>query len=418
MPVLVRGLLRQHDFRHLWAADVISQLGTRLSMVALPLLAVLDLHASTLQVALLSTAETAAALLLGLVAGALVDRLRCRPLLVAADLTRAALLASVPVAAVLGVLGLAQLYVVAFLTGVATVAFDTAHTTYLPRLVGRDALVEGNARLAANTSIAAVAGSSVGGYLVQWLTAPFTIALDAASYLWSALWLRTIRTPERRPPRAAHPHLLREIAEGVRFVAGQPILRAVALNTGTVLFFQAANQSIMIVFLVRRIHLSPGTIGILGTVGLLGALASSALTGRIAARLGSARALWLSTVVNGAGFLLYPLTTRGLGLTWYVLAGFLAAFSIITRHVLAVTTRQQLCPDHLLGRVNATMELMTWGVMPLGSLAGGLLGTFLGLRTTLLLSGIMIAAASLWLVCSPLRRTRDIPQPVRLSRTS
>lgn len=414
MALLVRGhggLLRRHDFRHLWAADVVSQLGTRLSMVALPLLAVLELHASTMEVALLGTAETAAALLLGLVAGALVDRLRCRPVLIAADLARAVLLASVPVAAMLGVLRLPQLYVVAFLAGVATVGFDTAHTTYLPRLVGPDGLVEGNTRLAANTSIAAGAGSSLGGYLVQWLSAPVTIALDAASYLWSALWLRTIRASEPRPPRAAQPNLLREIADGVRFVARQPILRAIAANTGTVLFFQAANNAITIVFLVRQIHLSPGLIGILGTVGLLGALASSVLTGRIAGRLGTARTLWLSTVVNGAGFLLYPLTTGGLGLIWFVLAGALAAFSIITRHVLAVSARQQLCPDHLLGRVNAIMELMTWGMMPLGALAGGLLGTWLGLRATLLVCGVMIAAASLWLVFSPLRRMRDLPRP-------
>lgn len=403
------GLLRRHDFRHLWAADLASQLGTRLSFVAMPLLAVLTLDASTFQVALLRTAETAAALLLGLVAGAWVDRLRCRPVLIAADLARLVLLGSVPVAAVLGVLGLAQLYVVAFLAGCATVFFDTAHTTYLPRLVGRDHLVEGNSRLAANTSVAAVAGTATAGYLVQVLTAPFAVALDAVSYLWSALWLRTIRTVEPAPVRVARRHLGYEIAAGVRFVWREPILRAIAANTGTVLFCQAANDAIMVVFLVRRIHLAPGTIGLLGTVGLVGALASASLTGRIAARLGTARTLLLAGIVNGAGFLLYPLTGGGPRLGWYVAAGFLAAFSIVTRHVMAVTARQQLCPAHLLGRVSATMELMTWGVMPLGALVGGLAGTYLGLRPTLVVTGVLIAAASLWLVCSPLRTLRDLP---------
>jgi len=404
------SLLRHHDFRHLWAADIVSQLGTRLSFIAMPLLAVLDLNATTMQVALLRTAQTAASLLLGLVAGALVDRMRCRPVLVVADIARAVLLVSIPVTAEFGALTLAQLYAVAFLAGVGTVFFDTAHTTYLPRLVDRGMLVDGNARLAANTSIAAVAGTGVGGFLVQALGAPFAIGLDAASYLWSALWLRTIRRTEPRPVRGPR-HLGHEIAAGVRFVWRQPILRAIAANTGTVLFFQSANDSIMVVFLVRRIHLSPGAIGLLATVGLVGALASSAVTGRIAARLGSARALLLAAAANGVGFLCYPLTRPGVGLVWYVLAGGIAAFTIITRHVLAVSARQRLCPPYLLGRVSATMELMTWGVMPLGAVAGGILGTYLGLRPTLVLSGVAILAASLWLVASPLRRLRDIPEP-------
>ncbi|BCJ35865.1 MFS transporter [Actinocatenispora thailandica] len=403
------GLLGEHDFRHLWTADLASQLGSRLSMMALPLLAVITLHASTFQAAALSAAQTAASLLLGLFAGALVDRMRCRPVLIAADLARFALLGSIPVAALFGVLGLPQLYAVAFAAGVGTVFFDTAHTTYLPRLIGRGQLVEGNSRLASNSSIAAVAGSVGGGYLVQLCTAPVAIAVDAVSYLWSAVWLGTIRTGEPRPARPARPRLLHEIGEGVRFVAGQPILAAIAGNTATVLFFQAANQAIMVVFLVREVHLTPGAIGLLGTVGLLGALASAALTGRIARRLGSARALCASTVLNGVGFLLYPLTGPGLGLVWYVLAGGLTAFTIITRHVMAVTARQQLCPDRLLGRVNATMELTTYGVMPLGALAGGLLGTLLGLRTTLVVSGCAILAASLFLVLSPVRRLRDLP---------
>lgn len=403
------GLLRQRDFRRLWAADLASQLGSRLTLVAVPMLAVLTLHASTFQVALLRTAETAASLLLGLVAGAWVDRLRCRPVLVAADLLRFLLLGSVPVAALLGALGLPQLYAVAFLAGCGTVFFDTAHTTYLPRLVGPGHLVEGNSRLAANTSVAAVAGSGVAGYLVQWLTAPFAVAVDAVSYLVSALWLRTIRLAEPAPARTARRHLAAEIAEGVRFVWRQPILRAIAANTGTVLFCQAANDSIMVVFLLREVRLAPGTIGLLGTAGLLGALASASLTGRIAARLGTARTLLASAVVNGVGFLLYPLTGPGPRLAAYVAAGALAAFTIVTRHIMAVSARQRLCPDHLLGRVSATMELMTWGVMPLGALAGGLAGTYLGMRATFLLDGTAIAAASLWLVCSPLRTLRDIP---------
>lgn len=173
--------------------------------------------------------------------------------------------------------------------------------------------------------------------------------------------------------------------------------------------FQAANDSIMMVFLVRQVHLRPGTIGLLGMTGLFGALAAAGLTGRIAARLGSACTLWISALVNGVGFLLYPLTDDGVRMTWYVLAGGLAAFSIVTRHIMAVSARQLLCPPQLLGRVSATMELMTWGMMPLGALAGGLLSTYLGLRPTLVVAGVLIALASLWLLASPLRTMRDLP---------
>jgi Major Facilitator Superfamily len=192
------GLLRRRDFRHLWAADLISQLGTRMSFLAVPLLAVATLHASAFEVSLLRASQTVAYLLIGLQVGAWCDRMRCRPVLVVADLGRAVALGSVPLAAALGVLGLGQLYVVVFVVGVLTVFFDVAHQTYLPRLVERSRLIEGNARLQGNSSVAAVAAPVPAGYLVQWFTGAGAVLVDAASYLWSALWLRSIRRP--RPP--------------------------------------------------------------------------------------------------------------------------------------------------------------------------------------------------------------------------
>ena len=405
------GLLREHDFRHLWAADLISQIGTRMSLLAIPLLALTVLDARPLEVALLSASERAAALLLGLVVGAWADRLRCRPLLIAADLGRAALLGSIPAAAALDLLTLGQLYVVLFLVGAHTVVFDVAHQTYLPRLVASADLVEGNAKLATNHSIGAVAGAGVGGYLVQWLTAPFVVLLDALSYLWSALWLRGIRKPEPRPERAEQTPLGREVREGLQYVARHPILRAITLNSATIMLFQSANGAIILVFLVREIGLSPGLIGLLSMVGLLAAIVSSMMTGWIGERIGTARAMLLGSGITGAGYLLFPLTTGGAGLVFYVAAGLVTAFGIIVLRILEATAIQQICVPAMRGRVAATIGVATGAVLPVGAVLGGLLAGSLGLRGTLWLTGVLLLAGSLWLVCSPLRRLRDIPEP-------
>ncbi|HEY0470945.1 MAG TPA: MFS transporter [Kribbella sp.] len=402
------GILRHPDFRRLWIADLLSQLGSRLSMIAVPLLAVLTLNSSTLQVSLLRTSETAAWLLVGLLAGAWVDRIRCLPVLVFADLGRAVLFGSIPVAAWFGVLTLTQLYVVLALAGILTVLFDVAHSSYPPRLLAPDQLLPGNAKLAANHSVAAVVGAGAGGFLVQWLTAAATLGLDALSYVWSALWLRSISTPEPRPVPAERPHLRREIGEGLHYVFRHPLLRPIALNTTTTMLFQSATGAVMVVFLVREIHLSPSTIGLLSMTGLLGALVASALTERLSKWIGDARALLLSSIGIGVAFVIQALTGPGWRLVWYVLAMLLSALCIIVCYVLQVSIRQRVCPPSLQGRVSATMSFVSWGAAPIGSLLGGVLATAFGLRFTLWLDGIAVLLGSAWLVFSPFRTLRTV----------
>jgi MFS family permease len=402
------GILRHPDFRRLWIADLLSQLGSRLSMTAAPLLAVLTLNASTLQVSLLRTCETAAWLLVGLFAGAWVDRVRCLPILVFADLGRAVLFGSIPVAAWFGVLTLTQLYVVLALAGLLTVLFDVAHSSYPPRLLAPDQLLPGNAKLAANHSVAAVVGAGAGGFLVQWLTAAVTLGLDAISYVWSALWLRSIRTPEPRPVAAERPHLRREIGEGLHYVFRHPLLRPIALNTTTTMLFQSATGAVMVVFLVREIHLSPATIGLLSMTGLLGAVVASALTERLSNRIGDARALLLSSIGVGVAFVVQALTGPGWRLVWYVLAMLLSALCIIVCYILQASIRQRVCPPSLQGRVSATMSFVSWGAAPVGSLLGGVLATAFGLRFTLWLDGIAVLLGSAWLVFSPFRTLRTV----------
>jgi predicted MFS family arabinose efflux permease len=406
------GILSHPDFRRLWTADLLSQLGSRLAMSAAPLLAVLTLNATALQVSLLRTCETAAWLLLGLFAGAWVDRIRCLPVLIWADLGRAVLYGSIPVAGWFGVLTLTHLYVVLALAGLLTVLFDVAHRSYPPRLLAPDQLLPANAKLAANHSVAAVIGAGAGGFLVQWLTAAVTLGLNALTFIWSALWLRSIRTPEGRPAAAEVPNLRREIGDGIRYVFRHPLLRPIALNTTTAMLFQSANSAVMIVFLVREVHLSPSTIGVLSMIGLLGAIAASWFTERLSTRLGDARALLLSCVGIGVAFLLQALTGPGWRLTWYVVATLLAAISIIVNYILQASIRQRLCPADLQGRVSATMSFVAWGAAPIGSLLGGLLATAFGLQATLWISGAGALLGAGFVVFSPLRTLRQIPEPV------
>jgi predicted MFS family arabinose efflux permease len=406
------GILSHPDFRRLWTADLLSQLGSRLAMSAAPLLAVLTLNATALQVSLLRTCETAAWLLLGLFAGAWVDRIRCLPVLIWADLGRAVLYGSIPVAGWFGVLTLTHLYVVLALAGLLTVLFDVAHSSYPPRLLAPDQLLPANAKLAANHSVAAVIGAGAGGFLVQWLTAAVTLGLNALSFIWSALWLRSIRTPEGRPPAAEVPNLRREIGDGLRYVFRHPLLRPIALTTTSEMLFQSANSAVMIVFLVREVHLSPSTIGVLSMIGLLGAIAASWFTERLSSWLGDARALLLSCVGIGVAFLLQALTGPGWRLTWYVVATLLAAISIIVNYILQASIRQRLCPADLQGRVSATMSFVSWGAAPVGSLLGGLLATAFGLQATLWISGAGALLGAGFVVLSPLRTLRQIPEPV------
>lgn len=402
------GLLRHHDFRHLWIADIVSEFGTRVSYLALPLTAVSYLHATTLQVSLLRTAQTLAYLLLGLQIGAWCDRLRRKPVVVTADLARAALFAWIPLAAATGVLTVWQLYLVVGAAGVLTVFFTVAAQAYLPALVDPGDLVEGNTKLATNASLAATAAPTLGGVLVQWLGPPLAIAVDAASYLWSGLWLRGIHATEPAP-RPTPRHLRHEIGQGLRLVFGHPILRAFATHGATQALFQSANTAILVVFLVRDVHLTPVVIGALSTAGLLGALSATALTRRISARIGSARLLLAAGIGGGAAFALYALVAPGWRLAFEVAATFLASFAIVVENILEVSFQQAVCPPRLRGRMNATVAFLIWGAMPLGSVLGGVAGSVFGLRATLWLAGAGTLAAAAWLVCSPLRTLRELP---------
>lgn len=405
------GLWRHRDFLRLWAGDSISQIGTMVTLIALPLLAITQLDATPFEVGLLTTFETLAFLLVGLPAGAWVDRLRRRGVLITADLGRAVLLGSLPLAWFLDVLTLPQLYVVALLTGVLTVFFDVAYQSYLPFLVGRDHLVEGNAKLEASRAVSAIAGPTVGGGLVQWLTAPYAVLVDALSYLWSALWIGAISAREPRPEAAPDRNLVAEIREGLAFVLRHRLLRAITATTGTSNLFSAILNVAFIVVLAdqAQLGLSAGTIGLVFSIGSIGGLVGAVAATRVARRVGQGPAIWKSLAVAAPFTLVTPLVQRG-WLLWAVAACWgVVSFATVVYNITQVSFRQGLCPGRLLGRMNATVRFLVWGTLPLGGFLGGVLGSVVGVRATLWIGAVGMALAFLPAFLSPLRRMRELP---------
>jgi MFS family permease len=413
MPVIFRAVagrpLGMPDFRLLLAAAAAAQFGAHVTLVALPLVAVLELDASAFQVGVLTAAETAAFLVIGLPAGAWVDRMRKVPLMIRADVVRAVAMASVPVAGVAGFLTMTQLYAVALVTGVATVFFDVAHQSYLPHLLPRDQLVEGNGALETVRSCAQVTGPGLGGGLVQLLGAHLAVVADAVGYSLSALCLWRIKRQEPRPEAVPGASLRADIGEGLRFVLSRPLLRVIAAATGLGNFFTALLTATQTVFLVRVLGLEPGAIGLVLSAAAVGGLVGALTAGALASGLGQARVIWLSTLVTGPFALLWPLSEQAGGAALFALGSGVVFFGAVVYNVAQVSFRQALCPPHLLGRMNATLRFLMWGTLPLGALAGGALADGFGARAALLCCAAGFLTVPLPLLLSPLRRMRDLP---------
>jgi MFS family permease len=397
------SLFRNRDFMRLWAAESVSQLGSQVSLLALPLLAIGTLHASTFTVGALRAVEFAPFLLVGLPAGVIVDRRRRRPVLMTGDVGRAIVLFSIPVAWWLGWLTLAQLFVVVFLTGVLTVLFDVAYQSYLPSLVERDQLADGNGKLEISRS----------GVLVQLVGAPVAIVADAVSFVLSAFGVLLIRGTER-PVEAPHlddrPTMRAEIGEGLRYVLGHPALRAIAGCTATSNYFSAMFDAVLIVYLVRGLHYSAGLIGVVFMVANIGFLASAAASGRIGRRFRLGSRIWVSILVCQVGVFATAFSPRVHAFPWIVGGMVLFAAGGTIYNISQVSYRQAITPHRMLGRMNATMRFMVWGTMPLGSLTGGLLGTVIGLRPTLMISAIGGLLSVLWVLVAPVRTLDGAPE--------
>ncbi len=402
-------LWRHRDFLLLWSGETVSQVGTTVSHLVLPLLAATVLGATPWEMGVLTAAETAAFLLVGLPAGAVMDRLRRRPVMIAADLVRCALVASVAVAWWFGRLTFPQLVVVALLGGVATVFFDVGYQSMLPSVVGRAGLVEGNAKLESTRAAAQATGPALGGGLVQLAGAATAVLLDALSYLVSAATLARMRGPEPVPEPAPGRPLRTDMIEGLRYVLGHPLLRPIVVCTGTANLFGGVLTAVSVLFLARELALPAGVIGLVLAAGSVGGVVGALTAGAWIRRFGQGRVL--VTVLPAAGplMVLLPLGGTGAGLVWFATALFAVSYGGVVYNVAQVSFRQSICPDRLLGRMNASIRFLVWGTLPLGGLLGGVLGELIGLRATLLVTAVGLAAAPVWLVAAPLRRLRDLP---------
>jgi MFS family permease len=408
-------LRRNPDFIKLLSAQTISTMGTWITGTALPLTALLVLGASPGEMGLLVAVEGAPILLVSLVAGAWVDRLRRRPLLITADLARAALLATIPAAYLLGVLAIQQLYIVAALVGILSVFFDVADQSYLPTLVERNQIMDANSKLSVSSSTAEIVAPGLGGTLVQLLSAPIAILFDAASFLLSALLVGLIRKPEPPPTLHTEPNMARDIAEGLRLVLGHPVLRAMALSSATSSFFGGFIGTLYLLFGIRDLGLGPALIGALIGLGGLSSVVGALLVRPITQRFGIGPTLVGSAVVGSILCLPIPLAGGSVLLAAAALASsqlFGDASGTIHR-INEVTLRQTITPDRLLGRANASTHFLVGGVGPIGALVGGVLAEVIGVRTTLFVAVAGIMLSVLWLVFSPIPAIRE--QPAQLA---
>jgi MFS family permease len=407
-----RSLWRHPGFVKLWSASAISDVGSQVTMVALPLIAALSLGATPWQMGLLSAVGSAPILLVGLFAGVWVDRLPRRPLMVAADVARAAMLLLIPAASLTGGLRMEHLYVVAFITGALTMLFDVAYLSLMPSLVTREELVEANGKIEVTSAAAQVVGPGLGGILVSTLGAAVAVLVDALSFLVSALFLRGIRVTERAPAATSDRlGLATEIAEGLRAVARHRLLRVLAGCSAITNLFGRMFLAVYVLYMTRDLGLDSIGVGLVFATGGLGALAGSLVTAAVTRRLGPGPTMIWAQLVFGVTGLAVPLAVLVPAVAVPLVVGseFTQWMAIVVYYVAAVSVRQALVADRLRGRVNATMRVVAGSAMPIGAVIGGALGGAIGLPLTLVVAELGLLLGFVWLVLSPVRSLRELP---------
>ena len=406
------GALWSHrDFLKLWTGQTISEFGSQVSQLAIPAVAILTLRATPFEVAALETVQFLPFLLLTLPAGVWVDRWRRRWILIAGDLGRAGLLASIPVAYAIGHLTLPQLYIVGFVVGIHTVFFDVAYQSYLPQLVDRETLVEGNSKLQMTVSGAGIVGPGLSGGLIAIASAPYAILVDACSFVISGGFTAAIRKEEVPPPAAERRRLLVELWEGLRYVVGHRLLLPQALSTGSSNFATNVIFAVYFVYAYRQLGLTPGLMGIVGAIAATGWLLGSATADPLRRRLGVNGATILGASLTGPAALLVPFAPKHhLAIPFLAASGVIMSFGAVVYNIQQVSLRQAITPERLQGRMNASMRFFVWGTMPLGSLVGGALASAFSVHLAILVGACICFVSTLPILFSPLRTLREFPE--------
>ncbi|GCE31748.1 MFS transporter [Dictyobacter alpinus] len=405
------ALWRHADFLKVWAGETVSMVGSQVTTIALPLTAVLLFKATSIELGFLYAAGFAPFLFLTLLAGVWIDHQRRRPILLVTNIGQAILLSLIPLLALIGWLRMEYLYLIAVLVGCLAVFTSLAFQAFLPALIPRDDLLEGNSKLSVSQSIAEISSPGLAGWLVQYISAPLTIAVDAFSFLVAAISLALIRTPEPKPTSATNLHSIpHEISEGFHTTFTNRYLRAFAGEAATYNLFWQVILTIFFLYAIRELHYNSGSIGLLFAVGSVGALCGALLTGRIARRIGVGLTIVATAALSDAPMLVLPFMTGSTSNSLIILvcAFFLQGIGITGCNVHVNSIRQVIIPDHLRGRANASYRLLVSGALPLGSLLGGFLGAWIGLQFTLLVGAMGLLSTWLWILFSPIPRLHKL----------
>ena len=410
------ALTRNRDFLKLWTGQTISVAGTQVTQLALPLVAATTLNVTPFEFGVLGMVDFLPFIILSLPAGVWVDRLPRRPILIIGDVGRALSMATIPISFALGTLTIWQLYVVGFINGCLTVFFDVAYQSYLPSLVERDQLIDGNSKLETTRSAASVVGPGVAGTLIGFIGAPVAIGIDAISYAISTAFLLVIRRREPMPERAvtaegSRTSVRAEAVEGLRYVLGHAYLRAIAACSGLSNLFNNIAMSIYILFLVRELGFTPGMLGLVFSIASVGFLIGALTARRISDRLGVGPTMICSAALFGPPLLVLPFVGGPLALPVVSAAGFVAFGAATVWNINQVSLRQAITPAGMQGRMNATMRFISWGTIPFGMILGGFLGALIGLRQTVLLGAVLSLLPFLPVLLSPIRSIRAMPEP-------
>ncbi|MEV8272395.1 MFS transporter [Microbacterium sp. NPDC077184] len=405
------GLWRDQNFLTFWSGQSLAQFGSQITELALPVLAVLVLGATEWEVGVLNAAGVAAFLVIGLPAGAWIDRMRKRHVMIAADAVRIVALAAIPVLWAIGVLQVWHLVVIALVIGVATVFFDVSYQSVVPSLVRATAIPEANGKLEATHQLAGIAGPALGGWLVGVLTAPFAVLATAGTYGASLVALLFTRDDEVVAPRHEHEPIVRAIGVGVRWVFANPYLRRIVGTTAVSNFFSVITYTMLPIFLLRDLGLSPASMGVIFSFGAVGGLIGAMATPHLVRWLGEARTIPISSIGFSVAGLFLPAAALVPEIAFVVLVvqSAVGMFTVLVYNIVQVSFRQRITPKPLLGRMNASIRFFVWGVMPIGALLAGVLGTAYGAVATMWIGAIGGLLSVLFVVIGPFWGLRELP---------
>ncbi|MDE0546489.1 MFS transporter [Microbacterium sp. C7(2022)] len=413
-----RSLWHDRNFLTMWTGQAFSQFGVQITELAIPVLAVLMLHATEWEVGVLGAAQFAAFLIVGLPAGAWIDRMRKRHVMIVADAVRAVALGMLPVLAFFGVLEIWHMIAVALVMGIATVFFDVSYQSIIPSLVKPTQISEANGKLESTQQLAGLAGPAAGGWLVGVLAAPVAILITVGSYV--ASFIALLFTRDHEQPHAVEDRrpLITEIGEGLRWVFGNPLLRRIVGTTGVANFFGSIATTLFPLFVLRELGLSPAMLGVVFSLSAVGGLLGAIATPRIVARIGEARAIPVSAIAFCVAPFFLPVISLvpDLAFPLLVAQGFVMSFTVLLYNITQVSFRQRITPPRLLGRMNASIRFVVWGVMPIAALIAGGLGTWIGVVPTLWIAAAGELLACLFVVIGPFWAMRELPDAEHAER--